>query len=310
MLGRVAGSHRVDGRARPQLDGSGQARRGGGPHHRPRCVASVRAHWHPSPLSPPLAPQVYEYFVSATNGMAVALDKSPVRWEEVWTHFRTALAPSTIIQAWLSSAALADAANNGYRAIFSVSECTLRLCVAWRRLPASSGIEPLCCLPSAPSRRALPCADAVYYLDYTGTTWDVMYDTDPLAGVPNASAHQFVLGGEAAMWGESVDASNVLGEEGEWKQSLRHCTTPHLDVPHRFPLATIWPRAAAVAERLWTYDPASSAQDYDVVTRLAAFRCLLLERGVPAPLTGNQQAGSPPPSWTVGSCEGGYRQLC
>ena len=57
-------------------------------------------------------------------------------------------------------------------------------------------------------------ADDFYYLDYTGTTWDAMYDTDPLAGVPNVSAHEFVLGGEAAMWGESVDASNVLGELG------------------------------------------------------------------------------------------------
>lgn len=190
--------------------------------------------------------QVYEYFVSATNDMAATLGKSPVRWEEVWTHFRTALAPSTIIQCWLSSAALADAANNGYRAIFSV--------------------------------------DDFYYLDYTGTTWDTMYDTDPLGGVPNVSAHEYVLGGEAAMWGESVDASNVL--------------------------ATIWPRAAAVAERLWTYDSAATSHDYDVITRLTAFRCLLLERGIPAPITGNQVAGEPPPSWTVGSCVGGYKSLC
>lgn len=70
------------------------------------------------------------------------------------------------------------------------------------------------CAPhAAPSTLLLLLrADDFYYLDYTGTTWDTMYDTDPLGGVPNVSAHEYVLGGEAAMWGESVDASNVLGE--------------------------------------------------------------------------------------------------
>jgi hypothetical protein len=80
--------------------------------------------------------QVYEYFVSNTNAMAIALGKAPVRWEEVWKHFRTSLDPATIIQCWLSSAALIDATNNGYRAIFSV--------------------------------------DSNYYLDYIDTTWDFM----------------------------------------------------------------------------------------------------------------------------------------
>ena len=80
--------------------------------------------------------QVYEYFVLQSNAMAVALGKAPVRWEEVWTHFRTALDPSTIIQCWLSSAALIDATNNGYRVIFSVYH--------------------------------------EYYLDLIDTTWDVM----------------------------------------------------------------------------------------------------------------------------------------
>lgn len=123
-----------------------------------------------------------------------AQSRSPLL--QVWAHFRTALAPSTIIQCWLSSAALADAANNGYRAIFSVGWFRASALLLSTRHAASPNLR----------------ADDFYYLDYTGTTWDVMYDTDPLGGIPNVSAHANVLGGEAAMWGESVDASNVLGE--------------------------------------------------------------------------------------------------
>lgn len=194
---------------------------------------------------------VYRYFVARTNELALASGKVPMRWEEVWKHFRTQLDPRTIVHAWLSSAALADATNNGYRAVFSVN-------------------------------------DDAYYLDYLDIQWDAVYSTDILAGVLNQSAHQFVLGGEVAMWGETVDAGTVL--------------------------QTIWPRAAAAAERLWSYNFATSermtAQSWGVVNRLAQFRCLLLERGVPAASPGNAIAGSMGPSWTVGGCGGGYAALC
>ena len=71
-----------------------------------------------------------------------------------------------------------------------------------------------------------------------------------------------VLGGEAAQWGEQADASD-------------------LD-------KAAWPRAAAVAERLWSPRPsvqqppsfagnvANSTAEY----RLAHFRCLLIKRGI------------------------------
>ena len=52
--------------------------------------------------------------------MALALNRSPVRWEEVWKHFTTDLDKRTIIHAWLSSAALINATSLGYRAIYSV----------------------------------------------------------------------------------------------------------------------------------------------------------------------------------------------
>ena len=63
---------------------------------------------------------VYEYFVSKVDAMAIALGKSPIRWEEVWKHFGTDLDKRTVIHAWLSSGALIDATSKGYRAIWSV----------------------------------------------------------------------------------------------------------------------------------------------------------------------------------------------
>ena len=78
------------------------------------------------------------------------------------------------------------------------------------------------------------------------------------------------------LWGESVDASNVL--------------------------SVLWPRAAAAAERLWSYNfKDSTAQTWETVTRMAQFRCELLERGVPAPLPG---AGASPPPLLSTDCAG------
>lgn len=43
-------------------------------------------------------------------------------------------------------------------------------------------------------------------------------------------------------------------------------------------LATLWPRAAAVAERLWS--PRNVSSHTEAAPRLRTFRCLLLQRGV------------------------------
>ena len=54
--------------------------------------------------------------------------------------------------------------------------------------------------------------------------------------------------------------------------------------------ATVWPRLAAIGERLW-----SSVDDVDAARpRLEAFRCLLLERGVGAAPLNNSMARTAP----------------
>jgi hexosaminidase len=113
-----------------------------------------------------------------------------------------------------------------------------------------------------------------WYLNGLWQNWQQMYDVDMLVGLHNASNLPLVLGGEAAQWGEEADGSDVL--------------------------QTIWPRAAAVAERLWSYNMHLNSSDVGVAGRLSRFRCLLLERGVPAtPL--NAVLGRSPPSGP-GSC--------
>lgn len=61
----------------------------------------------------------------------------------------------------------------------------------------------------------------VWYLDHLDVPWSTVYYADPLEGITDASEQKLVLGGEACMWGEKADASNVQ--------------------------QTTWPRAAAVA---------------------------------------------------------------
>jgi len=113
--------------------------------------------------------------------------------------------------------------------------------------------------------------DGPWYLDGLGSTWQDMYKVDPMANLSAASGK--VLGGGGEMWGETVDPSDIE--------------------------STVWPRLAAIAERLWS--PASTTADGPTAAqpRLEAFRCLLLQRGVRSGLVGGT-GRAPPPG--PGSC--------
>jgi hexosaminidase len=70
------------------------------------------------------------------------------------------------------------------------------------------------------------------------------------------------------MWGETVDSSDIFN--------------------------TIWPRAAAAAERLWS--PADLVDTTAALTRLERFRCLLNTRGIDAQPTNSVNGRDAPPA--------------
>ncbi|CAK8574329.1 unnamed protein product [Lathyrus sativus] len=65
---------------------------------------------------------------------------------------------------------------------------------------------------------------------------------------------------------------------------------------------TIWPRAAAAAERLWSPIQFTTGRNGNLtpLSRLQYFRCLLNRRGVPAAPVTNSYARTPPAG--PGSC--------
>ena len=124
------------------------------------------------------------------------------------------LPPDTVVQSWRGQESLAEAATKGYRGILS----------------------------------------AGYYLDH-GRPAAYHYGIDPLAGpaaqlTPEQAKR--VLGGEACMWAELVDAETVDSR--------------------------VWPRAAAIAERLWS--PKETSDVDSMYARLEAVSRLLEWTGV------------------------------
>merc|ERR1719223_653259 len=96
-----------------------------------------------------------------------------------------------------------------------------------------------------------------------------MYLNEPTEGLSASSDPTLILGGESCMWGETVDPSDLEN--------------------------TVWPRAAAVAEVLWTsqenvYDTRGEVDLDAVEDRLESFRCLLTQRGIAAAPVQNHEA--------------------
>ncbi|ORC88895.1 beta-hexosaminidase subunit beta [Trypanosoma theileri] len=119
--------------------------------------------------------------------------------------------------------------------------------------------------------RALVSIQHHWYLNWDGTKWDAAYEFEPCTSLTDEEC-ALVLGGEACQWGEFVDASVALN--------------------------TMWPRAAAVAERLWSRRDVNSVAAAE--GRYVAFRCLLNQRGIAAGPAHNELARRAPGD--PGSC--------
>uniref|UniRef100_UPI00358EAC50 beta-hexosaminidase subunit alpha-like isoform X2 n=1 Tax=Myxine glutinosa TaxID=7769 RepID=UPI00358EAC50 len=97
---------------------------------------------------------------------------------------------------------------------------------------------------------------AHWYMNHldNGKKWTEYYLPDPQNFTGSEAQKKLVVGGEACIWGEYVDATNIL---------------------HR-----LWPRASAVAERLWSDRSVNNTEE--AYPRLASHRCRMLMRGIPA----------------------------
>ena len=108
--------------------------------------------------------------------------------------------------------------------------------------------------------------DDSWYLDGLGHTWKDVYGNEPCVDIDDEEQCKLVLGGQGEMWGETVDTSDLE--------------------------QTVWPKMAAIAERLWS---ARSVNNTDAaLPRLERFRCLLNRRGVRAAPVTNADARSAP----------------
>ncbi|KAE8636021.1 hypothetical protein XENTR_v10002815 [Xenopus tropicalis] len=158
------------------------------------------------------------YYIQQVLGIVSSLKKGYMVWQEVFDN-NVKINPDTIVEVWMG--------QNCYEELYKVT---------------AAGFPAIMAAP--------------WYLDYIsyGQDWQKYYKVEPLSFNGTAEQKQLVIGGEACMWGEFVDATNL---------------TPRL-----------WPRASAVAERLWSNQNVTSVGD--AYNRLVKHRCRMLRRGIAA----------------------------
>uniref|UniRef100_A0A8C2W543 Beta-hexosaminidase subunit beta n=2 Tax=Chinchilla lanigera TaxID=34839 RepID=A0A8C2W543_CHILA len=158
------------------------------------------------------------FYMQKLLSIIASLNKGSIVWQEVFDH-KDKLQPGTIIQVWkieMYDSELSQVTASGFPAILS----------------------------------------APWYLDNIsyGQDWRQYYLVEPLDFQGSDKQRKLVLGGEACLWGEYVDATNL---------------TPRL-----------WPRASAVGERLWSDEEVRDLSD--AFNRLSRHRCRMLRRGISA----------------------------
>uniref|UniRef100_K9IYG5 Beta-hexosaminidase n=1 Tax=Desmodus rotundus TaxID=9430 RepID=K9IYG5_DESRO len=165
--------------------------------------------------------QLESFYIQTLLDIVSAYGKGYVVWQEVFDN-KVKVRPDTIIQVWRVE------------------------------VPVSYPKE-LALITQAGFRALLSAPWYLNRISY-GPDWEDFYMVDPLSFEGSPEQKALVIGGEACMWGEYVDSTNLV---------------PRL-----------WPRAGAVAERLWS-NKAVTDPDF-ALKRLAHFRCELLRRGVQA----------------------------
>ena len=93
-----------------------------------------------------------------------------------------------------------------------------------------------------------------------------MFINEPLQYVGDENNAYLVMGGEGCQWTELSDSDDIQ--------------------------RIVWPRASAIAERLWGPQNINDAKSE--LPMLQYFQCLMNDRGISAGLVNNLKAGQPP----------------
>jgi hexosaminidase len=165
-------------------------------------------------------PDLLSLYGQRSDAISLALGATPIHWEDTFMAGDRP-AKEVIFDVWTDSTNIGLVTDAGYKVI------------------------------AAPQN--------YWYLDHCDNTWQKMYSYDPTYNLTSSQA-DLIIGGEASMWGEKVDQTNIQTK--------------------------IWPTAAAVGEKLWssfkdTQIPAEDANLSlpDQTLRLHAFRCRMVARG-------------------------------
>ncbi|XP_006901497.1 PREDICTED: beta-hexosaminidase subunit beta [Elephantulus edwardii] len=158
------------------------------------------------------------FYIQRIVDMVTILNKNSIVWQEVFDD-AVKLQPGTVIEVWKGA--------NYPEELKAVT---------------SAGFPVILAAP--------------WYLDLIsyGQDWGKYYKVEPLNFPGSDEQKKLILGGEACLWGEYVDATNLL---------------PRL-----------WPRASAVGERLWSNKDVRNLQN--AYNRLFQHRCRMVQRGIPA----------------------------
>jgi len=169
-------------------------------------------------------------FEARVQAIVGPLNKTVLHWEEVITSFKLDIPKDNVIQVWLGESSVKPITEQGYKVVASPYQAWYLDCGTGSWITGGkSWCDPY-------------------------KTWTDVYSYDPTAGLSAAQA-SLVIGGEVALWSETIDRSNVDTKA--------------------------WPRTAAAAERLWSSAPSISTPAA-ALPRMLSMRELLVVRGLSA----------------------------
>ncbi|XP_070497021.1 beta-hexosaminidase subunit beta-like [Chironomus tepperi] len=161
--------------------------------------------------------QLEEFYIQKLIDKVATLNAIPIVWQEVFTN-GVRLPKGTIVHVWT---------GDRRKLLLKITE---------QKLPA--------------------LLSSCWYLDHlsTGGDWVKFYNCEPLDFTVKEDLRKYVLGGEACMWSEVVDDSNIVQR--------------------------IFPRASATAEKLWS--PMNVVDIEDAKSRMEEHYCRMRMRNINA----------------------------